>query len=657
MSDGERKEPGPAETESLRRRVRELEQEADALRDLVDNLDVGVFVMDDAGGKAVVARANPALARILGYPSAEAMIGQSAFEHYSDPKERLETQTQFMANPAFRASGVLRLEAVRLRRDTREPVPILLRLKATFDEQGNLARFYGVMEDTRDRTRAEKAFQASEARFASVFEASPIGMALTDLGGVIVRTNGALEAMLGWSQADLLGRAFDALTRDGPGLEPLLGVAHEARDPIAMPTERSFTRKDGGVVWGWVTTAVLRGDDGVPTQGVVMVQDVTQRKRMEQELLRVAKLDALTLLAGGIAHDFNNLLTPILGNVSLALASTDGRHHEALRQAEQAAGRARDLTRQLMSFARGGMTAKKTGFIADVLRECLELALHGTNVRGELDATASQWPSDFDPGQMVQAFSNLLINAAQAMPGGGAVRCTVTDVDVASELAPTVPAGRFVRVRVSDHGCGIPAENLPRVFDPFFSTKQQGHGLGLTTTHTIIAAHGGRIAVTSEVGSGTTFEVLLPAASSLDAPAPLEPAGLVATPTGDAPRVLVMDDERAVREVAAAMLGASGYEVDTVADGNQAIEAYTLAMQSGRPYAAVVLDLTVPGGHGGAETMARLLQLDPDARGIVSSGYSVGAGLEDHRRAGFRGVVHKPYTVAELRAAVAAVSA
>ena len=338
--------------------------------------------------------------------------------------------------------------------------------------------------------------------------------------------------------------------------------------------------------------------------------------------------------------------------MSLALASSDGHNNEALRQAEQAAGRARELSRQLMTFARGGMTAKKTGFIADVLRECLELALHGTNVRGELDGSGSEWPSQFDPGQMVQAFSNLLINAAQAMPAGGVVRCTVTDVHVGQELEPALPAGRYVRVRVGDHGCGISAEDLPRVFDPFFSTKQQGRGLGLATSHTIVGTHGGRIGVTSEVGVGTTFEVLLPASNPVDVSAGVEAPQPAGGPTDRAARVLVMDDERAVREVAAAMLGACGYEVDGVADGNQAIEAYDLAMRSGRPYAAVILDLTVPAGRGGVETMARLLEMDSGARGIVSSGYSVGAVAEDPRRAGFRGVVHKPYTLGELRAAM-----
>jgi PAS domain S-box-containing protein len=654
MAVDERDGLAAAEAAALRRRVRDLEEEASALRELIDNLDVGVFTMDDAGGKAIVARANPALARILGYPSVEAIIGQSAFEHYSDPKERFETQAQFMADPAFRASGVLRLEAVRLRRDTREPVPILLRLKATFDDSGKLAHFYGVMEDTRDRKRAEKAFQASEARFVSMFEASPVGMALTDLAGVVVRSNRALQTMLGWSDAELLGRSFDTLASDGRGLGPLPEAARRAREAGAMPLERPFACKDGSVAWGWITVALLHGDDGVPTQGVLMVQDVTRRKHMEQELLRVAKLDSLALLAGGIAHDFNNLLTPILGNVSIALARAHGPDREALRQAEQAAGRARELTRQLMTFARGGMTEKRAGFIADVLRECLELALHGTNVRGELDASGSEWASHFDQGQMVQAFSNLVINAAQAMPGGGVVRCDVTDVELDHELGPSLPAGRYVRVRVSDHGRGIPPEDLPRVFDPFFSTKQQGRGLGLATTHTIVTTHGGRIGVTSEVGTGTTFEVLLPASSPGEVPEAVRPARPVRS-AGAVARVLVMDDERAIREVASAMLGACGYEVDAVADGNQAIDAYELAMRSGRPYSAVVLDLTVPAGRGGVDTMARLLEIDPGVRGIVSSGYSVGAVVEDPRRAGFRAAVHKPYTLDELRSALAEV--
>jgi PAS domain S-box-containing protein len=627
------------ELENLRQRARALEEEAGALRELVDNLGVGVFTMEDPGGKAIVSRANPALARILGYPSAEAMIGQSAFVNYSDPKERAETMAHYMSDPAFRASGVIRLEAIRNRADTREPVPILLQIKATFDEQGRLARFYGVMEDTRDRARAEKAFAASEARFAAMFEESAVGMALTDLAGVVVRSNRALQSLVGRAEHELVGRSFDTLT---DGAASIVDLSAEGHGP---PVDVRFTLPGGGVAWGLVSATTLSNAEGRPTQRVVMVQDVTRHKAAERELARAMRLESLALMAGGIAHDFNNLLTPIVGNLSMAVRTTDGDTRIMLQLAEQAAGRIRGLAQQLLTFARGGVTSMNPGLLTEVVAECAELCLRGTSVRCELTLEPEPWGASFDAGQMVQVFTNLLLNAVQAMPEGGVVECGVRNVHIEGH--------RYVQATVRDHGCGIAPEDLGRVFDPFFTTKSQGRGLGLATTHTIVAAHGGRIDVASEPGRGSVFTVTLPALDGAPAAAGSRPEE-ASSPAGSA-RLLVMDDERLVRETTRSMLASCGYDVDAVADGDEALAAYEEARRQGRPYAAVILDLTVPGGRGGADTMARLLELDANARGIVASGYSSGKGIDDPRRSGFRRAVNKPFTLRELHEAVSSV--
>ncbi len=639
--DPSSKQPPDDELEALRRRVRALEEEAGALRELVDNLGVGVFTMEDAGGQATIARANPALARILGYPSAEAMIGQSAFEHYADPKERAETQAHFMSDPVFRASGVCRLEGIRLRRDTREPVPVLLQLKATFDEQGRLARFYGVMEDTRDRKRAEKAFAASEARFGAMFEESAVGMALTDLAGVVVRVNGALRSLVGRSEEELVGLPFDSLT---DGATSIVETSAEGHGP---PVEVRFALPGGGFVWGLVSATLLRDAEGHPTQRVLMVQDVTRHKEVERELARAARLESLALMAGGIAHDFNNLLTPVIGNMSMAVKRTDGETRTMLLRAEHAAGRIRDLARQLTTFAHGGVRSMLPGLLTEVVAECVELCLRGTNVRCELGLEPDPWGARFDAGQMVQVFTNLLLNAVQAMPQGGVVSCTVRNVQEAD--------GRYVQATVRDQGCGISPEDLGRVFDPFFSTKSQGRGLGLATAHAIVQAHGGRIDVASEVGRGTVFTVTLPALDGVSSDADARPEA-AELPAGSA-RLLLMDDERLVRDTTRAMLTSCGYDVDAVADGDAALAAYEEALRQGRPYDAVILDLTVPGGRGGAETMAGLLELDANAKGIVASGYSTGSVIDDPRRSGFRRAVNKPFTLRELHEAVSSVLA
>jgi CheY-like chemotaxis protein len=287
----------------------------------------------------------------------------------------------------------------------------------------------------------------------------------------------------------------------------------------------------------------------------------------------------------------------------------------------------------------------KPGLLTEVVAECAELCLRGTNVRCELSVEREPWGARFDAGQMVQVFTNLMLNAVQAMPEGGVLECAVRNVHVGG--------GRYVQATVRDHGCGIAPEDLGRVFDPFFSTKSQGRGLGLATTHTIVAAHGGRIDVASEVGQGAVFTVTLPALDSV--PAAVESRPEETSPSAGSARLLVMDDERQVRETTREMLAACGYDVDAVADGDEALVAYEEARRQGRPYAAVILDLTVPGGRGGADTMARLLELDANARGIVASGYSSGTVIDDPRRSGFRGAVNKPFTLRELNEAVSSV--
>lgn len=402
--------------------------------------------------------------------------------------------------------------------------------------------------------------------------------------------------------------------------------------------------------FGWVVALRRR----VQRQTELIRAQIENEKaaRLEAALSRASKLESLGLLAGGIAHDFNNLLTVVIGNLSLArlAGNLDPDTQHCLSESERAATRAKDLTQQLLTFAKGGEPIRKSTDLTEVVREATQFALHGAKVRCEFEIAPDLWPADVDPGQIGQVVNNLIINATQAMPGGGLVRIEMSN-EVIQESRQGLGSGRYLKTRFIDNGSGISPENLPRIFEPYFTTKQQGSGLGLATVYSIIKRHRGHVEVTSEIGVGTTFCVWLPAAT--------EAPDLTAPKRDQAPaktgRVLFMDDEEAIRMVAAAVLKRQGLEVTAVGDGAAVVREFQAARAAGRPFDLVILDLTVPGGMGGAEAMEKLRQLDPQVRAIVASGYSSDPVMANYQAHGFRGRVPKPYQASDLMSAVDAV--
>ncbi|MDQ7783437.1 MAG: ATP-binding protein [Desulfomonilaceae bacterium] len=372
-----------------------------------------------------------------------------------------------------------------------------------------------------------------------------------------------------------------------------------------------------------------------------LVKDVSERKRMEDELLKTHKLDSLGTLAGGIAHDFNNLLTGILGNISLVQEQRDlsTKSHSRLLDAAKAANRAQDLTRQLSTFSKGGAPIKTSASISQLLKDCTGFVLRGTKVRGRFSIPDDLWHVDMDAGQISQVIDNLVINAAQAMPNGGPVLVRASNVVVRREHHLPLDEGRYVRVSIADQGTGIPKEHIRKIFDPYFTTKQTGSGLGLATSYSIIKRHGGLITVRSKVGVGTTFYFFLPASSH-------QPASSIRTISDEGcirRRILIMDDEELIRTLGKELLTAHGFDVDVARDGLEALQVYQRAMVSGRPVDLVVMDLTIPGGMGGKETIAEMVRLDPHVKAIVSSGYSNDPIMSDYARYGFKAVLPKPY--------------
>jgi signal transduction histidine kinase len=380
-----------------------------------------------------------------------------------------------------------------------------------------------------------------------------------------------------------------------------------------------------------------------------------ERRQLEEELLRAKKLESIGTLAGGIAHDFNNLLAAILGNISFAklLATSDEKVHKLLDEGEKAAVRAGDLVNQLITFSRGGAPIKAAVRLGDLLRSTARFSLMGSPARCEFDVPDDLHSVEVDEGQIRQVIHSVVQNAREAMPDGGVITITARNVTLTGDEGLPIGGGKFVKISVNDHGAGIEEENLSKIFDPYYTTKEKGSrkgmGLGLAICHSIMKAHDGLITAESAADAGTTVYLYFPVHAPKGQAAPKEVAALM-TGTG---RILVMDDEDAVRDIAGSMLEHLGYEATLARDGGEAISIHHEARAAGRPFDVVILDLTIPGGMGGKEAVKILLESDPNVRAIVSSGYSDDPIMSSFREHGFVAVIAKPYRLNELSDVVA----
>lgn len=383
-------------------------------------------------------------------------------------------------------------------------------------------------------------------------------------------------------------------------------------------------------------------------RGNELQKEIRQRKAIEEELLRKEKLESLSILASGIAHDFNNILTIINGNSSLANIILEEKNDyevcELLDEVQRGVMQARELTEQLMTFSRGGAPIKEVSSIEDLVQESAGFVLRGSNVRALFSIGGQIWPVDIDRGQISQVFHNLLLNAAQSMPTGGIIEIYIGNIVPETAAALALAEGRYVQIVVKDHGSGIASEDLSNIFVPYFSTKEKGHGLGLAMAYSIIKKHDGLIKVSSERGIGSTFEVYLPASDEMLA----EKGNIKKVNFSGQGRILVMDDDRIVRNTLGRMLQQLGYKPDLASDGQEAIQMYIEARQAGIPYHAVIMDLTIAGGMGARETVHKLRQIDDELKAIVSSGYSSDEVLINHSKYGFCGAIEKPVEIDRL---------
>lgn len=495
----------------------------------------------------------------------------------------------------------------------------------------------------------DKLAQLHEANAALLLkdfaiESSISGIAMADLSGIITYVNDSFAAMWNLAKNELTGKPLGTLLGDPLEFEK---IDRDLNEKGSWVGEVKAQKSNGSSFMVQIVAHTVKEHGRKPLCRMISCVDISERKRMEAELHRTRNWESLSLLASGVAHDFNNLLTGLFGNIQLAknelpLASPA---HAYLETVVCVFERTKDLTKQLMTFAKGNAPSKKLLHVEEVLRECIALSLSGSNVCSEFSPAESLWPVNADPNQISQVFNNIIINARQAMADGGSLAISADNRSLKAGQVGQLPAGNFVRVTIRDCGQGIPDEIIDKIFDPFFTTKEKGSGLGLATSYSIVKRHGGHIGVRSVPGTGSTFEVWLPASCAF-MPArhresePEDPRG--------AGRVLIMDDEPIVLNVAKRMLEVGGFEVVIARNGEEALEVYQQAMAAEMPIDAVILDLTIRGGMGGAKTSLELHKLDPDVAVILSTGYAENPLLSQSNEFGSRAVIPKPYLLHDL---------
>jgi len=467
-----------------------------------------------------------------------------------------------------------------------------------------------------------------------------------------------LETVIGAAISEFLepsdNRAFKALLKEAV-------TGRSKRELSLRGSEPGSPKGTTHSIPVYLSASPLRIDD---TDAIcLVVTDLTEQKqseemvavgkrRLEEELLKANKLESIGILAGGLAHDLNNSLTAILGNISLAKRSVQPHDEQfkRLSEAESACLRARDVTQQLLTFSTGGAPVRREISIGPLLREWTGFALAGANVIFELDIPDDLWCADIDEAQISRVINNLVINAQQAMPEGGTISIKAQNATVGSEeqaRGVPLPEGKYIRITVQDLGTGIPEAHLAKIFDPYFTTKQKGSGLGLSIAYSVTKSHNGYIAVDSRLGEGTTFRIYLPSTGRQAQARQEVPVGA----RGGGLRVLVMDDQEPIRDLISTVLtDLEENEVEFANDGLSAIELYKRAQEQGRPFDVVMMDLTIPGGMGGKEAIKILREIDPHARAIVISGYSNDPIMADFTKHGFDGVIRKPFEIDELTA-------
>ena len=621
----------------------------DVFQDMFGAMAVGLLRVTSDGS---LVAANPAYCQIVGYALTELSAMNLTTLIHPDDQETHSSLVRKLLDGEFPNFEI----AERYAHKQGGYVSVHSSFSLTRARNGNSPDIVVVVRSDAKHGAERRQLAADNNRLFDTLYSIGDGVVTVDLDERVVFINKVAEQLTGWTQNEALGMALidifrivDQAThevRTNPVAEALrTGEIVELIQPTLLVT------KEGAENLIADSVSPIYDQQRHIIGAVLVFRDITRKDRHDQELIKIQKLESVGVLAGGIAHDFNNILTIILGNVALAKL-TDVDKHTLLSEAEAACFRARALTQQLLTFSNGGAPIKRVCGVSQLLREISTLTLSGSNVRGTLNIATDVWPTEMDTSQIGQVINNLLLNAKHAMPQGGTVTISAGNAAIPRDGVSMVqgrhiPAGMYVRITIEDTGCGIPAAILGRIFDPYFTTKDKGRGLGLAICHAIVQKHGGYIYGESEVNKGACFSIYLPAWQGVRRETTTAADSRLVFGSG---KILVMDDEEQVRTIAERLLTYFGYQVSLAKDGAEALSLYQEAFRSHAPFGATILDITVPAGMGGIECMRKLREFDPEVKVIVSSGYATDPVMHDFKQYGFKDVVMKPYEVEEMSA-------
>ncbi|MBN1699195.1 MAG: PAS domain S-box protein [Spirochaetales bacterium] len=597
---------------------------------------------------------NKATLEINGIEDEDMLIGINAIEFIAPQDREIAVGN---AKRTLEEGEVVFVEYTLLKHDG-TPYPAELCASAIIDPDGNPRAFLAVIRDLTRRKEAEEALEKEKELFEVTLRSINEGVITTDIEGKVILINRVAEKLTGWNQKDALGKDFNTiftiikdrtLEYNGEFINDILRFGKN----IDFLEDKILLSRDGSKITISGNGAPVVDKEGKIKGSVFVFRDIREKKMLEKEIFRSRNIESLGLLAGGIAHDFNNILTGVITNISIAntLLNEEGEIKDLLKSAEKAVFRASRLTNQLLTFSKGGAPVKENSSIVDLIQESAYFCLSGSNIGCTFDLPDDLWTVEIDKGQMYQVLNNIIYNAKEAMREGGDITITAENKSIKNMPAAHnayeifLRPGKYIKVRIEDSGCGIEKKNLDRIFDPYFTTKEYGSGLGLTSAYSIVKKHGGFISVDSEPGKGSVFEFYLPAQET----EARENDVYEETFPLSGGRVLVMDDDEDVRKVMVKLLFKMGYSADAVREGKEAIDMYRRAKEEDDPYRMVIMDLTIRGGMQGKEAVKHILEYDPEAKVLVSSGYSNDPVLSHYTDYGFCGVVPKPFNLSALK--------
>lgn len=574
------------------------------------------------------------------------IIGKSAFHYIAK-----ENQQNIIDNvEAIISTGSLINTEFCFIKNDGTPYPAELNASVIRDSEGDPVAFLCVMRDLTEKKKVEEALEKEIELFEVTLRSISDAVVTINKHKRIVFCNRVAENLIGLPQEQVIGCDFEAIfrfvDRNNKLYDAMLNLFEEGKIVNFFPDIR-FISPGGKKIPIAGSGAPIRSKDSNLIGVVLVFRDISEQKKMEDELFRARNMESLGILAGGLAHDFNNILTGIITNISLAHSLLKGSEEvkELIRNAEQAALRAGRLTRQLLTFSRGGAPVKESSSIKKLITESAKFCLSGANLQCEFLLPDDLWSVEVDRGQVYQVLNNIIFNAKEAMPDGGKITLTARNIEFPlkedKEYNNLLKPGKYIIVSIQDEGSGIKEENLDKIFDPYYTTKDTGTGLGLTSAYSIIKKHGGYIHVDSVPGKGTLFEFYLPATGVVSKMEEI----IVQSDFRGCGKILIMDDDEDVRKVLQKLLMKMGYNAASTAEGGQAIKEYKKAKKAGDPFDLVIMDLTVRGGMQGMDAVRLILKYDPDARIIVSSGYSNAQVMARYKDYGIKAVIAKPFAM------------